>query len=66
MRTTYKIRCNHCGGVFGDFTNHHQNIGVMSTNIHIEIELPIRCPLCKGRINRSTEEFQQQIEIIDI
>lgn len=65
MRGTYKIRCNHCGGLFGSFENHHSNSRIISANIHIETELPIRCPLCRGRINNSLKEFIEQIETIE-
>lgn len=65
MRTTYRIRCNHCGGLFGDVENHHSTATATSVNIHIETELPIRCPLCRGRVNNSSKEFIQQIEAVD-
>lgn len=63
MGTEYKVHCRHCGtetalprrGGYGKFDTE-------SRYLHIETEIPIRCPRCLHRLNNSTEEFRSQIK----
>lgn len=62
MGTIYKIRCEHCGtetdlprrGGYGKFQS-------TSDWLHIETDLPIRCPGCLHRLNTSQEAFRRQV-----
>ncbi len=62
MNTTYKIRCRNCGtltdlprrGGYGKFDSER-------SLLHIETQIPIRCPHCLGRLNETAEEFREQV-----
>lgn len=66
MGTSYKIRCMHCGTEFlhvasGDFGAVRSCVGC---ECHIETDVAIRCPSCMQRLNRTEEEFNQQVETV--
>ena len=65
MGTAYKIRCKHCGAQIDRFTD--VNYGVSSQcvgrNEYVETEIAIRCPVCHKRLNRTMEEFHEQVEV---
>ncbi len=62
MNEYLKIRCRRCGqetllrayGGYGKF-------GSKSRPAYIETEIPIRCPHCLMRLNRSAEAFRAQM-----
>lgn len=63
MGTTCKIRCKHCGARFDNLTR--SLFGLRPSDLgcgYVETEIPIRCPVCRGRLNDSQEEFDAQIE----
>lgn len=65
MGTIYKVRCAYCGtetdlprrGGYGKFH-------ATSDWLHVETDIPIRCPGCLHRLNTTQEDFQRQVEVV--
>lgn len=66
METTYRIRCRHCGTLLPQ--NADSNLGAIArcanSDCHIDTEFAMRCPVCMKRLNRTEQEFKEQIEMV--
>lgn len=62
MRTNYKVRCPQCGSET-ELKRRTRFGGVAKEGFsgYIETEIPIRCPHCLGRLNRTEEQFRRQL-----
>lgn len=68
MGTAYKIKCKHCGTEFQHSTSPtfglYQECVACGCSTHVETEKPIRCPSCLHILNRTPQEFNEQIETV--
>ncbi len=68
MGTAYTIRCKHCGARFnhstdGGFGFLPHCIGCGDGRGYVETQVAIRCPACHRRLNATSEEFNEQVEV---
>lgn len=65
MGTTYKIRCKHCGARFDHRIEYRYGSRqpLSGGSGYVETERPMRCPACLHKLNASTEEFNEQVEV---
>lgn len=66
MGTAYKIRCRHCGTQFDHYagSDYGTTIVCVGCESFVETETAIRCPACFKRLNNTSEEFNQQVEVV--
>ncbi|MBQ2423891.1 MAG: hypothetical protein II262_03730 [Alistipes sp.] len=66
MGASYKIKCKHCGTEFLHIAD--DDFGVIRACVgcecSIETEAPIFCPSCRTKLNKTQEEFEEQIESV--
>ena len=66
MGTAYKIRCKHCGTQFDHYvgSDYGNTILCVGCESYVETEMAIRCPACFKRLNSTSEEFNEQVEVV--
>ena len=67
MGTAYKIKCKHCGTEFQHSASacyglYQECVGCGSSVV--ETDIPIRCPSCLHVLNRTEQEFNEQVEVV--
>lgn len=68
MGTAYKIKCKHCGAEFQHSASpgygmYRECVGCGGASF-VETDLPIRCPACLRILNRTQQEFNEQVEVV--
>lgn len=59
MEAKYKVRCPQCGSETE--LRRRSRVAQGAGAGCIETEIPIRCPHCLGRLNRTEEQFRRQL-----
>ena len=67
MGTAYKIKCKHCGTEFQHSASacyglYQECVGCGSSVVETDIQ--IRCPSCLHVLNRTEQEFNEQVEVV--
>ncbi len=65
MGTVYKIKCKACGAQFDHYILSERGVLPRCVGLgdFVETEMAIRCPCCHHRMNRTQEEFNEQVEV---
>ena len=67
MGTAYKIKCKQCGtelqhSASACYGLYQECVGCGSSVV--ETDIPIRCPSCLHVLNRTEQEFNEQVEVV--
>ncbi|MEG0498717.1 MAG: hypothetical protein RSB29_03900 [Alistipes sp.] len=65
MGIAYKIKCRYCGTQFDHYSDATYGVLPVCVGCGEYTQTPdaIRCPACQRRLNTSTEEFDEQVEV---